>query len=88
MAGPCALGFPAAKLFTTPPLPFAIVECTVNGEEQSLGLRLDLDKQVFLDHFSDAAQEQEAQAAAPQIVAFLADEYEASQPLKTWSTSA
>jgi len=32
---------------------FVLVRFAVNGKEQELGLRLDLDKRVFLDHFSD-----------------------------------
>jgi hypothetical protein len=32
---------------------FVLVRFALNGEEQELGLRLDLDKRVFLDHLSD-----------------------------------
>jgi hypothetical protein len=65
------LGFFEAVLFETPRLPFAIVHYTQGGITQSEGLRLDLDKQVFLDHFKDARNEELASAAAPEIVNFL-----------------
>jgi hypothetical protein len=49
--------------------PFAVVKYALNGEEQSLGLRLDLDKGVFLDHFErDHFKENILRHAAPQIV--------------------
>lgn len=49
--------------------PFAVVRYALNGEEQKYGLRLDLDKEVFLDHFEDEpVKESVLRSAAPQIV--------------------
>lgn len=53
--------------------PFAIVRYSVNGEEQDLGLRLDLDKRVFLDHFEDINQESIVEHAAPIISGVVGD---------------
>ena len=52
--------------------PLAVVTYALNGrshEDYELGM--DLDKQVFLDHFEDPQMEALAQQAAPAIVAFL-----------------
>ena len=63
--------FLEAVLFEKPRLPFAIVHYAVQGSPEEMGLRLDLDKQVFLDHFEDSRNEALATAAAPEIVGFL-----------------
>ena len=63
--------FLQAVVFETPCLPLAIVNYSVRGRTEEYGLRLDLDKQVFLDHFPDAESEAIASAAAPAIVDFL-----------------
>ena len=62
-----------AIVFDEPRLPFAIVKYAVGGTEEKLGLRLDLDKQVFLDHFEDSRNEEVARDAAPRIVTYLAE---------------
>jgi hypothetical protein len=51
--------------------PFAVIHYALQGVEQDLGLRLDMDKQVFLDHFEDEEREEIIQKAAPEIVDFL-----------------
>ena len=51
--------------------PFVLVRYSLNKEEQKYGLRLDLDKKVFLDHLDDQEKEDILQAAAPKIVKFL-----------------
>jgi hypothetical protein len=51
--------------------PFAVVRYSLRGEEQEYGLRLDLDKEAFLDHFDDEAREAVLQQAAPEISDFL-----------------
>ncbi len=65
------LQFLEAVLFQSPPLPFAIVHYSLDGTLEGMGLRLDLDKQVFLDHFPDTRTEEIASAAASEIVSFL-----------------
>ena len=60
--------------FTIEPMlsPFAVVTYELNGsshEDYELGL--DMDKQIFLDHFEDPALEALAKQAAPEIVAYL-----------------
>ena len=53
-------------------LPFAIVRYSLSGSEQKDGLRLDLDKQVFLDRpFKDEAINKELDEAARDIVEYL-----------------
>ena len=51
--------------------PFALVRYALQGQEQPYGLRLDLDKQVFLAHFEDKDQEEIIERAGPKIVEFL-----------------
>jgi hypothetical protein len=48
--------------------PFALIRYTLQGVEQNLGLRLDMDKRVFLDHFEDEEKEGVIRKAAPKIV--------------------
>jgi len=62
--------FLAAEVVTNPPNPFALIRYSVRGKEQSLGLRLDLDKQVFLD--SVEAEGGDLREIAQEIVRFLA----------------
>jgi hypothetical protein len=52
-------------------LPFVLIRYSLKGVEQDYGLRLDLDKQVFIDHFEDQEQEKAIERAAPAIVEFL-----------------
>lgn len=62
-------------------MPFAIIRYSLQGEEQEDGLRLDLDKQVFLDdHFEDKEKKKLLEEnkellkeAAPKIVEFLGE---------------
>ena len=52
--------------------PFAVVTYTLHGsshEDYELGM--DMEKQIFLDHFDDPQLEALARQAAPAIVAFL-----------------
>ncbi|MBY0503543.1 MAG: hypothetical protein K2X03_06530 [Bryobacteraceae bacterium] len=50
--------FVGATVFDEPPLPFAIVNYERAGKLQEKGLRMDLHKRVFLDHFEDTVLEQ------------------------------
>jgi hypothetical protein len=47
--------------------PFALVRYALQGVEQDLGLRLDMDKEAFIDHFDDDELESAIQNAAPKI---------------------
>jgi hypothetical protein len=52
--------------------PFVLVHYSINNELQEYGLRIDVDKQVFLDHFyEDQDKEEILLKAAPKIIAFL-----------------
>lgn len=66
--------FLRAATFVEPRLPFAIVFYELDGKEEESGLRLDLHKLVFLDHFEDDAIESLAREAAPGIAYALADD--------------
>lgn len=72
--GGAGIEFLFAELPYSHPLPFAVVYYAQAGKPQTLGLRLDLDKQVFLDHFEDAKREKVLHRAAPDIVSYLGDE--------------
>ena len=72
--GGAGIEFLFAELPYAHPLPFAVVYYSEAGEQQLLGLRLDLDKQVFLDHFEDAKKEKVLHRAAPHLVTHLIEE--------------
>jgi hypothetical protein len=63
--------FLRAQISTKYSLPLVLIWYSVMGREQESGLRLDLDKKTFLDHFEDAEMEETARRAAPAIVSFL-----------------
>lgn len=47
--------------------PFVLVRYALKGAEQKEGLRLDLDKCAFLDHFEDSSLEATVATEAPTI---------------------
>jgi hypothetical protein len=47
--------------------PFVLVRYALKGAEQKEGLRLDLDKRAFLDHFEDSSLEATVATEAPTI---------------------
>jgi hypothetical protein len=49
-------------------VPVALIRYALQGVEQDLGLRLDMDKRAFIDHFDEEELEQAAQKAIPKIV--------------------
>jgi hypothetical protein len=55
--------------FTCPASPLTIVQYALKGQEQELGLRLDLDKMAFLDHYADDSEVERTAARA--IVTYL-----------------
>lgn len=75
------LEFVEAELFLRPEIPFAIIFYSDNGIRQEDGMRMDLDKQIFLDHFEDQAREDTATAAAPVILDQIFDFFETHPPL-------
>jgi len=53
-------------------VPFAVVWYSLGGTKQTEGLRLDLDKEVFLDHpFADAERQKVMRKAAREISSFI-----------------
>lgn len=56
---------------TKPRLSIVVVHYSLRGKEQPYGLRLDLDKQVFLDHIEDPKADKAIQHSVPQIVEYL-----------------
>ncbi|MBL8227327.1 MAG: hypothetical protein JNL98_02570 [Bryobacterales bacterium] len=77
VTGGAGLEFADIEILTDPPGPLATVAYRENGVLQEEVLRIDLGKQVFLDHFEDAEKEAVAVAAAPLIVAYLSEEEDA-----------
>lgn len=63
--------FVGATIFDEPPLPFAIVKYELAGALQKKGLRMDLDKRVFLSHFEDAAFQAALESSAPAVAAAI-----------------
>jgi hypothetical protein len=55
--------------------PFVLVHYALHGREQHFGLRLDVHKAVFLDHFEDVRRDNAMRTAAPQIVALLKERH-------------
>jgi hypothetical protein len=51
--------------------PFALIRYALGGVEQDHGLRLDLGKQIFVDHFDDAEKERVLSEAVPIISGYL-----------------
>ncbi|TEU17298.1 MAG: hypothetical protein E3J21_08690 [Anaerolineales bacterium] len=51
--------------------PSALIRYSLDGVEQVYGLRLDLDKQVVLDHFEDKEKQETVQRAVPEILEVL-----------------
>ncbi len=52
---------------------FALVRYALDSQPQHLGLRLDMDKGVFIDRFENEAKDKVFQEAASEICDFLAD---------------
>jgi len=71
VAGGASIEFLRAEVPETHRLPFALIRYSLQGVEQEYGLRLDLDKRVFIDHFEDEEKEKTIESAAPKIVEFL-----------------
>lgn len=71
VAGGASLQFLRAEM-PLEPSPFALIRYSINGQEQRYGLRLDLDKQVFLDDLGDSAKDAIIAGAAPRVMSFCA----------------
>jgi hypothetical protein len=50
---------------------FVLVRYSLEGKEHELGLRLDLDKKIFLDHFNDPYLDKFAQAMVRPIWEYI-----------------
>lgn len=68
------LTFLSAKVSKEYLLPFALIHYTIRGKTPDYGLRLDLDKRVFIDHLEDDQDERVLQEAAPKIAEIIGDE--------------
>ena len=70
-----SIEFLRAETSATMNTPFVIVWYALDGKEQDLGLRLDLDKQVFLDQdvFDDPRRDTFVEGAAPVISGVVGD---------------
>lgn len=53
--------------------PFVLIRYALNGTEQKEGLRLDLDKRAFLDHFEDSSLEATVAKEARTLAEFIGD---------------
>lgn len=69
--GGASIEFLRAEMPAEYRFPLALIRYSLRGVEQEHGLRLDLDKQVFLDHIEDEEKEETIKQAAPQIVDYL-----------------
>ncbi len=50
---------------------FVLIRYAVNGREQPLGLRLDLDKRIFLDSLDDPKMDASVQERIPKILSII-----------------
>jgi hypothetical protein len=62
---------------------FVLIRYSLNGKEQPLGVRLDLDKKVLLDSVGDQELDKSVQAVAPTLWSIIANE-----PLAAFSGAA
>jgi hypothetical protein len=51
---------------------FVLIRYSLNGDEQPFGLRLDLDKRVFLDSLDDPKVDESVQERIPEILSIIA----------------
>lgn len=71
--GGASIEFLRAETLNEPHSPFAVVFCTLEGRDVEMGLRIDLHKGVFLDHFDDdPPKEAVCRRAAQEITAYIA----------------
>lgn len=78
-SGRAGIRFLRIVQFVHPASPLTIVQYQLNGVEQADGLRLDLDKFAFLDHYAGEANIETERGAARQIVEYLANRASHSQ---------
>ncbi len=78
--------FLQAVVFREPRLPFALVRYCVAGKREATA-RLDLDKQVFLDHFEEADIEGSFAGAAALIVEHLSEVDRGQAPPRSFRTT-
>ena len=50
---------------------FVLIRCSLDGDEQPLGLRLDLDKRVFLDSLGNPEVDTSVQERIPKILSII-----------------
>jgi hypothetical protein len=70
--GGSSIEFLRAEMYEEPRrIPSALIRYSVDDVEQAYGLRLDLDKRVFLDHFEDKEKQEAIARAIPEILEIL-----------------
>ena len=62
-----SIEFLSIEMSSTATGPLAIVRYADDGKKQPLGLRFDLDKGIFLDHFDDPVRENTLSSSASSI---------------------
>lgn len=71
--GGASIEFLCAETSNELAFPFAVVRYALEGREAETGLRIDLDKRVFLDHFDDDSQKEAVcRRAAPELASLIA----------------
>ena len=70
--GGASLEFLRAEVPNIEDPPVALIRYRLHGKEPETGLRLDLDKQTFLDHFDEKSDQEEVLLrAAPKLISLV-----------------
>lgn len=79
-AGP--IEFLSADVSAAANTPFAVIHYADAGKKQPFGLRLDLDKRVFLDHLDDPEKEEALCSSASAVVSVVVASVPHQEPEK------
>ena len=71
ISGEKAIEFLQVEMLADRKTPFALVRYSDNGKEPLYGLRLDLDKRVFIDHLEDHDKDEMVTRAAITIAEYI-----------------
>lgn len=82
--GGASIEFLSVEMSVKPFIPIALIWYSLQGVKKDYGLRLDLDKGVFLDHFEDNKKKEEIlEKAAPKIVELVSEEFKNEIPIRS-----